>query len=213
MKTNIYIDGFNLYYGALKDTPYKWLNPELLCERILSTENEIQDIKLFTAKVKPTITDKDAHQRQQIYLRALKHHIPNLEIIYGHFMEQPLTAPLCDERGKLILKRGRPQMQTICKREEKGSDVNLALHFLFDALHNQYECGVIISNDSDLSEAVKLVRNYTDKVIGVITPFDTASKELSHHAHFTRKIRNSALKTSQLPGKISGTKIKKPKSW
>jgi len=26
MKTIIYIDGFNLYYGCLKDSPYKWLN-------------------------------------------------------------------------------------------------------------------------------------------------------------------------------------------
>jgi hypothetical protein len=26
MRTNIYVDGFNLYFGALKGTPYKWLN-------------------------------------------------------------------------------------------------------------------------------------------------------------------------------------------
>lgn len=26
MRTNVYIDGFNLYYGAVKDTKFKWLN-------------------------------------------------------------------------------------------------------------------------------------------------------------------------------------------
>ncbi len=26
VKTNFYIDGFNLYYGAVKGTPYKWLD-------------------------------------------------------------------------------------------------------------------------------------------------------------------------------------------
>ena len=26
MDTIVYIDGFNLYYRALKGTPYKWLN-------------------------------------------------------------------------------------------------------------------------------------------------------------------------------------------
>ena len=26
-RTRVYIDGFNLYYGMLKDTPYKWLDP------------------------------------------------------------------------------------------------------------------------------------------------------------------------------------------
>ena len=25
-RTRIYIDGFNLYHGMLKDTPYKWLD-------------------------------------------------------------------------------------------------------------------------------------------------------------------------------------------
>jgi len=27
-RTVIYIDGFNLYYGALRGTPYKWLDIE-----------------------------------------------------------------------------------------------------------------------------------------------------------------------------------------
>ena len=27
MRTQVYVDGFNLYYGALKDTPFKWLDP------------------------------------------------------------------------------------------------------------------------------------------------------------------------------------------
>ncbi len=30
MKTFLYIDVFNLYYSAVKDTPHKWLNPLLL---------------------------------------------------------------------------------------------------------------------------------------------------------------------------------------
>ena len=27
MRTRVYVDGFNLYYGALKDTAFKWLDP------------------------------------------------------------------------------------------------------------------------------------------------------------------------------------------
>jgi hypothetical protein len=30
--THVYIDGFNLYYGALKKTPYKWLNIKRLAD-------------------------------------------------------------------------------------------------------------------------------------------------------------------------------------
>jgi hypothetical protein len=32
MKTNVYIDGFNLYYGCLKGTPHKWLNLAAFCQ-------------------------------------------------------------------------------------------------------------------------------------------------------------------------------------
>ena len=32
---DVYIDGFNLYYGALRKTPYNWLNLRRLCEFLL----------------------------------------------------------------------------------------------------------------------------------------------------------------------------------
>jgi hypothetical protein len=35
---NVYIDGFNLYYGALKRTPYKWLDLALLARTLLPTD-------------------------------------------------------------------------------------------------------------------------------------------------------------------------------
>lgn len=35
MRTAVYIDGFNLYYRALKGTPFKWLNIHTLCESVL----------------------------------------------------------------------------------------------------------------------------------------------------------------------------------
>ena len=35
MRAFVYVDGFNLYYGALKGTPWKWLDPVALLERVL----------------------------------------------------------------------------------------------------------------------------------------------------------------------------------
>ena len=57
MRTYIYIDGFNLYYGALKGTPYKWLDVKALFGAILRPDNEILKIKYYTARVsaRPTI--------------------------------------------------------------------------------------------------------------------------------------------------------------
>lgn len=51
MITNVYIDGFNLYYGCLKRSPYKWLDLGSLCSQLLP-QNDIKRIRYFTARVK-----------------------------------------------------------------------------------------------------------------------------------------------------------------
>ena len=78
--TYIYIDGFNLYYGSLKDTRYKWLNFKKFFESVLHTKHSIQKIKYFTALVSSPTHDPQKITRQQVYLRALKAYIPELEI-------------------------------------------------------------------------------------------------------------------------------------
>jgi hypothetical protein len=54
----VYVDGFNLYYGALKGTPYKWLDIRKLCELLLPN-NHINQIKYFTAMVSARPHDPD----------------------------------------------------------------------------------------------------------------------------------------------------------
>ena len=48
MKVNLYIDGFNLYYGMLKGTPYKWLDLEKFADTIVASDIEVVAIKYFT---------------------------------------------------------------------------------------------------------------------------------------------------------------------
>ena len=50
VRTIVYIDGFNLYYGALKGSPWKWLDLEKLCHLLLPRD-EIILIRYFTSKV------------------------------------------------------------------------------------------------------------------------------------------------------------------
>ena len=47
-KVNVYIDGFNLYYGAVKGSPYKWLDLGALCHHMLPNDT-VQSIEYFTA--------------------------------------------------------------------------------------------------------------------------------------------------------------------
>jgi hypothetical protein len=70
MRTYVYVDAFNLYYGCLKGTPYRWLNLEALCRRMLRPENDVQRIKYFTSRVSAR-PDPGQPTRQQAYLRAL----------------------------------------------------------------------------------------------------------------------------------------------
>jgi hypothetical protein len=52
-RTIIYIDGFNLYYGAVKGTPHKWLNLQRYFEMIRQNDDVVA-IKYFTARRKFT---------------------------------------------------------------------------------------------------------------------------------------------------------------
>ncbi len=207
MKTFIYIDGFNLYYSALKRTPYKWLDLKAVCQKILSPHHNIVKIKYFTARVSGKI-DPSQPIRQQTYIRALEHWIPEFEAIYGHFLSHPVWAPLANPTKTT-------RKAQIIKTEEKGSDVNLAVHLLHDAWLDAYECAVVISNDSDLVEAMRLVGQHHKKLIGLICPNDGAhpSRELMNHAHFTKKIRKDILSSSLLPNPIPGTSLRKPDAW
>ena len=51
MRTVVYVDGFNLYYGALKGTSWKWLDLVALFEKVLQPHHDILAIKYFTARV------------------------------------------------------------------------------------------------------------------------------------------------------------------
>src|SRR5437016_485073 len=94
MKTFVYVDAFNLYYGCAKGTPYKWLDISRLCTALLSG-HQIERIKYFTARIGSRAHDPDAPRRQETFLRALKT-IPNLEIFYGHFLTHPVMMRLAN---------------------------------------------------------------------------------------------------------------------
>jgi len=129
-RTYVYIDGFNRYYGAFKGTPYKWLNLQMMCELLLP-KNEVVRIKYFTARVNGRTGDPNQAERQQIYLRALRT-IPNLEIIYGHFLTHTVSMRVANPGPN------EPKYVSVLKTEEKGSDVNIAAHLINDGYQKRY---------------------------------------------------------------------------
>jgi len=92
MKTNYYVDGYNLFYGCLKNSPYKWLNlVYLLNKKILeaqSPKSKINKIKFFTANIRAKlVTHGDlAEKSQRDYIRAMKQLYPEtIEVIKGYY--------------------------------------------------------------------------------------------------------------------------------
>lgn len=210
MRTYIYVDGFNFYYGAVKDTPYKWLDFKTFFQKILDPKHKILSIKYFTAMVSGKF-DPNQPVRQRTFIRAIQKYIPELSVYYGSFTTHEVIAPLAYEGKKY---KGYTFKVPVYKTEEKGSDVNLAIHLLNDAWKDKYDCAVVVSNDSDLAESLKIIKNDHKKVIGLINPRPKKpARELMRYANFYKTIREGVLRDSQLPDSIAGTTLTKPKVW
>jgi hypothetical protein len=203
--TYVYIDGFNLDYGALKRTPYKWLDLAKL-SGIMLPNDKVESIQYFTARVSARPHNPSAPLDQQVYLRALRT-IPNLTITLGHFLTHSVPMMLT---GVNPLKR-----VFVDKTEEKGSDVNLAAHLLRDAFTKRFDVAVLVTNDSDLAEPVRIVRQELSLPVGILNPHQYHSKILQDLATFVKRIRQSDLIASQFPPSLTDAKgtFTKPASW
>ena len=203
VRTTVYVDGFNLYYGALRDQPYKWLDLLGFSLRLSALYNTVARIRYFTAEVLPSPRNPAAPERQQANLRALKT-IANLSVHYGLFQVIPGHPP-----------------------REKGPDVNLGSYLLLDAFDSEYQGALVTANDSDLTHPIELVRQRFGVRVGVATPVLNChpngkqrhpSSRLRQAADFLVKInkRNRrTLRDSQMPETVihNGRAIIKPSGW
>jgi len=207
IKTIIYIDAFNLFYGAVKNTPYKWLDVSKLSELLLP-RHEIVHIHYFTALVKARPSNPQQAQRQKLYLRALGT-IPNLSITYGHFLTQTVRMRVANPIA------GQAKYVEVLKTEEKGSDVNLASQMLKNAYNNNFEAAVLITNDTDLLLPIQIVKNELHKIVGTISPHKRPSRTLKNNVSFYKVVRTGVLKASQFPNKLTDEKgsFYKPADW
>lgn len=207
MITNVYIDGFNFYYGALRKTPHRWVNPAQMCSLLLP-HNTIRDIKYFTALVSARPNDPDQPVRQQLYLRALAT-LPNVSVHLGHFLSHEVSVPTVCAPGQ------QQQYVKVIKTEEKGSDVNLATHLLHDAHMGRFDIAIVISNDSDLLAPIKIIRHELNKKVGVLNPQKNPSRAILPHIDFIKQIRQGVLAASQFPSTMTDSTgvFTKPTSW
>jgi hypothetical protein len=79
----------------------------------------------------------------------------------------------------------------------------------------RFEAAVVVSNDSDLLEPIKLVREHLGKKVGILNPQKNPSRALLPHIDFIKQIRAGVLRASQFPPVLQddhGTFVK-PTGW
>jgi uncharacterized LabA/DUF88 family protein len=202
----VYIDGFNLYYGSLKGTTYKWLDLERLFER-LRPDDDLQAIRYFTALV-----DGDAQRRQHVYLKALQS-LPKVEVIRGSFKPKRFKCGVreCTFSGSRFF----------MGQEEKRTDVAIGIQLVDDAYRDLADRFILVSGDSDLVPALRMVKlRFPHKQVIVYVPSRNevrgAATELRGEADKHRTLPMALVKRSQLPAKVpdgDGGYIEKPVEW
>lgn len=226
-RTIIYIDGYNLYYSRLKNTPFKWLDiVALFRDQILMPQDPSTDViavKYFTAPVMANYAHHgtQSEHAQTQYLRALKAKYEFLEVIDGFHIFEPTKLPtfIPDQAAS------KGNLSPVWMIEEKQTDVNLSLQVYRDATTGHCDQVVICSNDSDLEPVLKLLALDAPSVtVGLVLPLrepgaDTrriSNKRLVGKAQWVRHhIRDDELAVSQLPQHVSTKKkpASKPAHW
>lgn len=153
-RTIAYVDGFNLYH-AIKDLnrpELKWVNLWSLSESLLRKNEELVEVNYFSAYA---TWIPDAYKRHRDYTKALQEE--GVELVLGQFKDKFLTCRKC----------GR-QYTT---KEEKETDVNIALRLVTDAILDRYDRAILITADTDLAAAVDSARHHCpNKEIFVAAP-------------------------------------------
>lgn len=213
----VYVDGFNFYKGLLEGSPHKWLDLQSLFDRALP-QYEVVKVRYFTAplKVKANPADPDVPARQRIYIRALRT-LKRVDVFEGTFSVRPSKARRYHEASRFPWRRKRVgKWVPIWKVEEKGSDVNLASHLLWDAFHDAADLFVIVTQDSDLMEPVRMVSLDLGKDVALSYPHGVVSDKLARcRPKFTFWITKNELAASLLPNPVmhQGKPLWKPRSW
>lgn len=235
LRTRVYIDGYNFYYGCLRRTPYKWLDLLPLFERYILPSALVADgdgrilqsgllpspsIKFFTAKIIESVAKSvDSVSSQARYHTALrKLHDGRIELIEGYYAVNKMKVKIVDAEAPDRPPRECQEIQA-WKVEEKQSDVSLALQAYHDSITGQIDHAVIVTNDTDIAPALEMIRAHTDVIIGLVVPTRDHTRQpntdLVKHAHWCRThITDLELASSQLPRVVPGRQpTVKPESW
>jgi len=186
-KSWLYIDGYNFYYSIKKQPtlPLAWCDfRKLAVNHLLRKDSRLTRIKYLTAPVGRFESSLGERKRQSLWLKAVKS-IDGLEVIEGYHTKH---------EGKL--------------REEKQTDVNIAVHLLLDAHEECYDNAIVITGDTDLIQAIDAVCNRASfhRPVDVWIPPGDAyhrwKRFANRHGVDCKQVELEMLAASRLPDKF-----------
>jgi uncharacterized LabA/DUF88 family protein len=141
MRVCCYVDGFNLYHAidALKDNRLKWLDLRSLAQSYCSEDDELLKVKYFSAL---NTWDAPKRKRHINYVNALEN--TGTEVFLSKFAK---VRKYCNRSN-----------QFCPMREEKQTDVSIAVEIMSDCYELNLDRIIIISADSDQVPVVKKIR-------------------------------------------------------
>lgn len=240
MRVGVYIDGFNLYYGGRgRGAPgWRWLDLRALATALVADRSgwpPATSLRVVYCSARISGADNPDGQRDQdVYLRALRAHGSVDVLEMGQYVSRVATAPLAaaDRKGRPVLttagwpvmvqdKAGTAMpdarfMVSVARREEKGSDVNVATHLLLDVLNRAVDAAVVVSNDSDLRLPVVEARQRVK--VGLVNPTKgypagalNAASTVGVGGHWWHQLAKADFAAAQLPDVVG--RLTKPTGW
>lgn len=195
------VDGFNLYHSMADDSTlkqYKWLNLKKLVGHFLSSNDELKTIFYFSALA---YWDPKKVNRHKEYIRALRS--VEIEPVLSEFKMKSIKCRECHKFFK------RP--------EEKQTDVQIAIKLFEGAIDDIYDKVFIVSGDTDLIPAIKVVRKkFPSKTLHFLFPPGRSFESLKMADAAYSRIKEKHLKLAQFPDEITlndHERIVKPKEW
>lgn len=170
--------------AASKVHHHKWLDPLSLFERILPTvtatidqigalTSDLDDlaIKFFIAPIlEKAAKASDSLRCQEKYHNALSKHLQGrIEIVKGYYSLTEARAKVIDANDPKKWPRDCVEIP-VWKLEEKQSDVNLSVNAVVDAMAGGIEHVVIVTIDTGIEPALKMIRAHTKAAVGLIVP-------------------------------------------
>jgi uncharacterized LabA/DUF88 family protein len=218
LKTVVYIDGYNLYYGLLRRSLFKWLDLyKLFQQHVLDDQADVVEVRYYTAPVLGRMCDDSrSPQRQRAYLQALRKMPPRkVTIVEGrHLVATPYQRLVSTIPAAPDLKKVQVYAFT-----EKHTDVNLASDLITGAWTKAYEQAVICTNDTDIVAALSAIRDHHPHLkLGLVAPIKghdhrKMAFDLVQQADWAKILSPVHLENSLLPDRIPGTAIRKPDEW